>query len=52
MAEGVIIEKNIVHIPLVSEEQMQNDMEKSMIDNKILKKLEVEMKLRGSWRVT
>lgn len=47
MAEGVIMEKNIVHIPLVSEEQMQNDIEKGMIDNKILKKLEVEMKLRG-----
>ena len=47
MAEGVIMEKNIVHIPLVSEEQIQNDMEKSMIDNKLLKKLEVEMKLRG-----
>lgn len=46
MAEGVIMEKTIAYIPLVSEEQMQNDIEKN-IDNKILKKLEVEMKLRG-----
>lgn len=46
MAEGVIMERTIVYIPLVSEEQMQNDIEKN-VDNKILKKLEVEMKLRG-----
>ncbi len=47
MAKGVIMEKTIVSIPLVSENEMLNNTEKSTIDNKILKKIEVEMKLRG-----
>ncbi len=47
MAEGVIMEKTIVYIPLVSEEDMQEDIEKNTTDNKILRKLEIEMKLRG-----
>lgn len=47
MAKGVIMEKTIVYIPLVSENEMLNNIEKSIVDNKILKKLEIEMKLRG-----
>lgn len=47
MAKGVTMEKTIVSIPLVSEDDMPDNIEKSTIDNKILKKLEIEMKLRG-----
>lgn len=47
MAKGVIMEKTIVCIPLVSEDEMPDRAEKNIIDSKILKKLEIEMKLRG-----
>ncbi len=47
MAKGVIMEKTIVSIPLVSENEMLNSAEKNIIDNKILKKIEIEMRLRG-----
>lgn len=47
MAEGVIMEKSIMTIPLVSEDDMQDNIDKSIVDNKILKKLKVEMMLRG-----
>lgn len=47
MAGDVIMEKTIMAMPLVSEEDMSNDVKKNTIDNKILKKLEIEMKLRG-----
>lgn len=46
MAEGAIMEKAIVSIPLVPIENMPDNREKN-IDNKILKKIEIEMKLRG-----
>ena len=47
MAKGVTMEKTIVSIPLVSENNMSNNAEKNITENKILKKLEIEMKLRG-----
>lgn len=47
MAKGVIMEKTIISIPLVSDDDMPDNVEKNIIDNKILKKLEIEMKLRG-----
>ena len=47
MARGVTMEKTIVSIPLVSENNMSNNAEKNITENKILKKLEIEMKLRG-----
>lgn len=47
MAKGVIMEKTILSIPLVSENEMLNNTEKNITDNKILKKIEIEMKLRG-----
>lgn len=47
MVKGVIMEKTIVSIPLVSDDDMPDNVEKNIIDNKILKKIEIEMKLRG-----
>ena len=47
MAKGVTMEKTIVSIPLVSEHEMLNNAEKNITENKILKRLEIEMKLRG-----
>lgn len=38
---------NIMSIPLVSEGDMLRNVEKNVIDNKALRKLEVEIKLRG-----
>ena len=47
MAKGVTMEKTIVSIPLVSEHEMLNNAEKNITENKILKKIEIEMRLRG-----
>ena len=45
MIEDVIMEK--VSIPFVSEKDMQDNIEKNIIYDNILKKIKIEMKLRG-----